>query len=211
MGEISGLAPLMQITIGDDGSRHVDEMHREGAEILKAMIQMATLVALRARQHGHKQAQARGIATNAQVKETRERMVAQRIEHKAKDPRNAELGRMMDGTARWLAQQPRTVSLDRPVRATPAQARTPVQAKVKDTRTPYDSSARRDAVARNVYDAARTAGRTHADAQHLASVRHLLEMGQAQPAQVATRTVPGDMTRGGGVREIDGRGLARER
>jgi hypothetical protein len=211
MGEYSGLSPLQPIVLGDSGHRELDSMHRELGDQFKAMIQMATLVALKARQHGHREAEARIRETNARVKETRERLPREAREAKAKDPRNLELGRMMDGTARWLAQQPRTITLDRAARAVDAPARTraksrtpaPAKQQVRDARTPYDSTERRSALARDL--AAKGLD------PRLIAVRMLMEAGQAQPARVATRTVPGDTVRRARVQEIDARGRVRER
>lgn len=169
-------------------------MGREAAGVMKQMLQLATLVALRTREHGQKQAESRAVAENARDKEAREVRLREERDAKAKDPRGAELGRIMDSNA-----QNRGVSLDK----TDSSGKTAV--------AKYDSNERRETVARHVYDDAVRNGRTPEEARHLANVRFMVEVGQAQPAREATRHVPDDTQRTGRGQEIEERGRARTR
>lgn len=79
-------------------SEELDDIGRETAAMVKTMLQLATLVALRARERGQKEAEARVKVTEARNKEARELQIREARDAKAKDPRNLELARMVEKT-----------------------------------------------------------------------------------------------------------------
>ena len=72
-------------------SEELDDIGAETAAMMKTMLQIATLVALRTRERGQKEAEARVKVTEARIKEARELQVREARDAKAKDPRNAKL------------------------------------------------------------------------------------------------------------------------
>jgi hypothetical protein len=181
-------------------AEELDDIGRETAAIMRQMLQLATLVALRTRERGQKEAEARVKVTEARVKEGRELQLREAREAKAKDPRNLELSRMLE-----KPPLEKGISLEKDRFAEHAsEARSAAQAKAA-SRSPlrYDSSERRSALAQHL--------ERIGVAPELAAVRMLMEVGQAQPASEAVRTVPEDNKRLNQAREIEGRGLARTR
>uniref|UniRef100_UPI0024556446 hypothetical protein n=1 Tax=Nocardia farcinica TaxID=37329 RepID=UPI0024556446 len=77
-------------------SEELDDIGRETAAVMKTMLQLATLVALRTRERGQKEAEARAKLTEARMKEAKELQIREARESKAKDPRNLELARMVE-------------------------------------------------------------------------------------------------------------------
>ena len=181
-------------------AEELDDIGRETAAIMRQMLQLATLVALRTRERGQKEAEARVKVTEARVKEARELQLREAREAKAKDPRNLELSRMLE-----KPPLEKGISLEKDRFAEHANAaRSAAQAQAA-SRSPlrYDSSERRSALAQHL--------ERIGVATELAAVRMLMEVGQAQPASEAVRTVPEDTKRQTQAREIEGRGLARTR
>src|SRR5690349_5128122 len=80
-------------------AEELDDIGRETAALMRQMLQLATLVALRTRERGQREAEARVKVTQERVKETRERLLREAREAKAKDPRNLELARMLERPA----------------------------------------------------------------------------------------------------------------
>ena len=178
----------------------MDDIGAETASIMKQMLQLATLVALRTRERGQKEAEARVKVTESRIKEARELQLRDAREAKAKDPRNLELARMFE-----KAPLERGVSLerdrisDRTSSTPPAGGQTtPAKPSIR-----YDSAERRTALAQHL--------NRIGVAPELAAVRMLMEVGQAQPASEAVRTRPDTSRRIGQARELEGRGLERTR
>ncbi|MQY21920.1 hypothetical protein [Nocardia macrotermitis] len=177
----------------------MDDIGAETASIMKQMLQLATLVALRSRERGQKEAEARVKVTESRVKEARELQLREAREAKAKDPRNLELSRMFD-----KAPLERGVSLQRdrmPERTGSSTA--PVGGQTSSPGVRYDSAERRAALAQHLNRVG--------VAPELAAVRMLMEVGQAQPASEAVRARPDTARRIGQARELEGRGLERTR
>ncbi len=178
----------------------MDEIGAETSAIMKQMLQLATLVALRTRERGQKEAEARVKVTESRIKEARELQLREAREAKAKDPRNVELARMFE-----KAPLERGVSLDRDrtsdrssTAPSGGQTSTPARPSVR-----YDSAERRTALAQHL--------NRIGVAPELAQVRMLMEVGQAQPASEAVRIKPDTSRRLGQARELEGRGLERTR
>lgn len=181
-------------------AEELDDIGRETAAIMRQMLQLATLVALRTRERGQKEAEARVKVTEARVKEVRELQLREAREAKSKDPRNLELSRMLE-----KPPMEKGISLEKDRFAEHAnEARSAAQAAAASRSSlRYDSSERRSALAQHL--------ERIGVAPELASVRMLMEVGQAQPASEAVRTIPEDTKRQNQAREIEARGLARTR
>ncbi|MFF0488136.1 hypothetical protein ACFYTQ_03855 [Nocardia sp. NPDC004068] len=150
------------------------------------MLQLATLVALRTRERGQKEAEARVKITDARRKEAKELALREAREAKAKDPRNLELARMLE-----RPPLDKGVSLEKDRFAAQANAtRMAAQAAAKDKvkeMSYYDSVERRTALAAHL---ARIG-----IAPDLAAVRMLMEVSQAQPPQAAVGSKPNEAPR----------------
>jgi hypothetical protein len=157
-------------------SEELDDIGRETAAMMRTMLQLATLVALRTRERGQKEAEARVKVTDARNQEARELQVREARDSKAKDPRNLELARMVDKAV------PSTgISLEKDRFAAQAEA-SRMAATASAQAKPvirYDSEERRMAIAAHL---ARIG-----IAPELAAVRMLIEVGQAQPPEEAVR------------------------
>ncbi|BDT87979.1 hypothetical protein IU485_05145 [Nocardia cyriacigeorgica] len=191
-------------------SEELDDIGRETAAMMKTMLQIATLVALKTRERGQKEAEARAKLTEAKIKEAREAQVREARESKSKDPRNMELAQMISRPApektlgqekvmggqekvMGLAQQAtatveresmpyRGVSLhkDRPSLPTPSGGS--VAAAAAKAAIRYDSPERRAALAAHLAKIG--------IAPEIAAVRMFMEIGQAKPPIEAIRTRP---------------------
>ncbi|ATL68582.1 hypothetical protein IU500_01640 [Nocardia terpenica] len=181
-------------------AEELDDIGRETAALMRQMLQLATLVALRTRERGQKEAEARVKVTEARMKEAKELVLREARESKAKDPRNLELARMLE-----KPPLEKGVSLEKDRFAAQASAaRSAAQAaQASKTLSRYDSVERRTALAAHL---ARIG-----IAPELAAVRMLMEVSQAQPPQEAVRTRPEEAPRVTRAREIDARGLSRVR
>ncbi|MET9024460.1 MULTISPECIES: hypothetical protein [Nocardia] len=181
-------------------SEELDDIGRETAAMMRTMLQLATLVALRTRERGQKEAEARVKLTEARIKEAKELQLREARDAKAKDPRNTELARLIEKPI-----PEKGVSLEKDRFSAQAEAsRMAANAAAAKPALQYDSQERRMAIAAHLAKMG--------VAPELAAVRMLIEVGQAQPPGEAVRTRPGEapaVTRAG--REQDPRGLERTR
>ncbi|MFD0361138.1 hypothetical protein ACFQZZ_06705 [Nocardia sp. GCM10030253] len=182
-------------------SEELDDIGRETAAMIRTMLQLATLVALKTRERGQKEAEARVKVTEARIKEARELQIREARDSKAKDPRNLELARMVEKTV-----PAKGISLEKDRFAAQAEA-SRMAATASAMAKPlvrYDSAERRTAIAAHL---ARIG-----ISPELAAVRMLIEVGQAQPPEEAVRIrneeAGAAATRG---REQEARGLERVR
>ncbi|MBB5915765.1 hypothetical protein BJY24_004677 [Nocardia transvalensis] len=184
-------------------AEELDDIGRETAALMRQMLQIATLVALRTRERGQREAEARVKMTQERVKEARERMLRDAREAKAKDPRNVELTRML---SRPVLEKGVSLEKDRfNAQATAARhaARTAAaRTKVRELDR-YDSVERRQALASHL---ARVGV-----APELAAVRMLMEVSQATPPQAAVRSRPDEPPRVTRARQLEERGRERTR
>ncbi|WP_405138559.1 hypothetical protein [Nocardia sp. NBC_01388] len=158
-------------------AEELDDIGRETAAMMRQMLQLATLVALRTRERGQKEAEARVKVTEARQKEGRERQLREAADAKAKDPRNVELARMIE-----KPPLDKGVSLEKDRFAAQAEAgrmAATQAAAANKSLTRYDSVERRTALAQHLS--------RMGIAPELAAVRMLMEVGQAQSAQEAVR------------------------
>ncbi|MBF6332086.1 hypothetical protein [Nocardia transvalensis] len=184
-------------------AEELDDIGRETAALMRQMLQLATLVALRTRERGQREAEARVKVTQERAKETRERLLRDAREAKAKDPRNLELARMLE---RPVLEKGVSLEKDRfAERATAARSAAQAAARSKATRglDRYDSIERRQALAQHLSRIGIS--------PELAAVRMLMEVSQAQPPQAAVRTRPEEPPKVTRAREIEERGLERVR
>ncbi|MFI6866443.1 hypothetical protein [Nocardia sp. NPDC050406] len=158
-------------------AEELDDIGRETAAMMRQMLQLATLVALRTRERGQKEAEARVKMTESRQKEARERQLREAADSKAKDPRNLELARMIE-----KPPLDKGVSLEKDRFAAQAEATrmAATQAAQAKTLVRHDSVERRAALAQHLT--------RMGIAPELAAVRMLLEVGQAQSAAEAVRT-----------------------
>ncbi|MFE7800241.1 hypothetical protein [Nocardia sp. NPDC057440] len=182
-------------------SEELDDIGRETAAMVRTMLQLATLVALRARERGQKEAEARVKVTETRNKEARELQIREARDAKAKDPRNLELARMVEKTV-----PAKGISLEKDRFAAQAEA-SRMAATASAAAKPlvrYDSAERRTAIAAHL---ARIGV-----SPELAAVRMLIEVGQALPPEEAVR-VRNEEARATAARgrEQESRGLERVR
>ncbi|TLF79543.1 hypothetical protein [Nocardia cyriacigeorgica] len=184
-------------------SEELDDIGRETAAMMKTMLQIATLVALKTRERGQKEAEARAKLTEAKIKEAREAQIREARESKSKDPRNIELAQMISRPApektlgqekvMGLAQQAtatveresmpyRGVSLHKDRPSVPAPTGGSVAAAAAKAAIRYDSPERRAALAAHLAKIG--------IAPEIAAVRMFMEIGQAKPPIEAIRTRP---------------------
>ncbi|RDI50654.1 hypothetical protein [Nocardia mexicana] len=183
-------------------AEELDDIGRETAALMRQMLQLATLVALRTRERGQREAEARVKMTQERVKEARERMLRDAREAKSKDPRNLELARMLE---KPVLEKGVSLEKDRfAAQATAARSAAQAAAKTKVRELDrYDSVERRQALAGHL---ARIGV-----APELAAVRMLMEVSQAQPPQAAVRTRPDEPPKVTRARELEERGRERVR
>lgn len=157
-------------------AEELDDIGRETAAMMRQMLQLATLVALRTRERGQKEAEARVKVTEARQKESRERVLREAADAKAKDPRNRELSRLIE-----KPPMEKGVSLEKDRFAAQAEATrmAATQAAMNKGLVRHDSVERRQALAQHL--------NRMGISPELASVRMLLEVGQAQSASEAVR------------------------
>ncbi|WP_454196798.1 hypothetical protein [Nocardia sp. Marseille-Q1738] len=182
-------------------SEELDDIGRETAAMMRTMLQLATLVALKTRERGQKEVEARVKLAEARVKEARELQVREARDAKAKDPRNTELARLIE---KPIAEKGVSLEKDRFSAQAEASRMAATAAANAKPALQYDSPERRMAIAAHLAKMG--------VAPELAAVRMLIEVGQAQPPGEAVRTRPGEaatVTRG--AREQESRGLERTR
>ncbi|MFE3192859.1 hypothetical protein ACFXHA_27880 [Nocardia sp. NPDC059240] len=158
-------------------AEELDDIGRETAAMMRQMLQLATLVALRTRERGQKEAEARVKVTEARQKEGRERVLREAADAKAKDPRNRELSRMIEKPP--LEKQGVTLEKDRFAAQAETTRMAATQAAMNKGLVRHDSVERRQALAQHL--------NRMGISPELASVRMLLEVGQAQSAAEAVR------------------------
>ncbi|WP_174187187.1 hypothetical protein [Nocardia barduliensis] len=181
-------------------SEELDDIGRETAAMMRTMLQLATLVALRTRERGQKEAEARAKLTEARIKEAKELQIREARDAKAKDPRNTELARLIE---KPIAEKGVSLEKDRfsaQAEASRMAANAAVGAKPA---MQYDSAERRMAIAAHLAKMG--------VAPELAAVRMLIEVGQAQPPGEAVRSRPDEAPSVTRARELDSRGLERTR
>ncbi|MEV6097517.1 hypothetical protein [Nocardia sp. NPDC051981] len=155
-------------------AEELDDIGRETAAMMRQMLQLATLVALRTRERGQKEAEARVRVTEARQKEGRERRLREAADAKARDPRNRELSRILERPTRE-----RGVSLEKDRFSAQAEASRMAAQQAGRGSVRYDSVERRTALAQHLS--------RMGISPELQSVRLLMEVGQAQSAQDAVR------------------------
>lgn len=181
-------------------SEELDDIGRETAAMMKTMLQIATLVALKTRERGQREAEARVKVTEARMKEARELQIREARDAKAKDPRNVELAQMISKSAAEV--KPAVASKHREAGAyrgvhlekqrfalnevadglgTVADAASETSA-TAEAAIQFDSAARRAALAAHLSKVG--------VAPELAAARMLVEVGQATPTSGATPNRP---------------------
>ncbi|MEU1980415.1 hypothetical protein [Nocardia sp. NPDC019395] len=173
-------------------SEELDDIGRETAAMMKTMLQIATLVALKARERGQREAEARVKLTEARVKEARELQIREARDAKAKDPRNLALAQTISrsvaevkpGTAVPQRETSgyRGVQLEKDRFTLERMSDKSDQLGGAASAAGYDSVQRREALAAHL---ARIG-----IAPELAAARMLVEVGQAGPASEAARNRP---------------------
>lgn len=209
-------------------SEELDDIGQQTAAIMKTMLQLATLVALRTRERGQKEAEARAKITEARLKEARELQIREARDNKSKDPRNLELARLVEravptvekaapgvekvapgvqrsgGSKGVSLYKDRYLSQADTAHTAMAATATTAATAASQPLMRYDSTERRMAIAAHL---ARMGV-----APELAAVRMLVEVGQGQSLEDAVRAKP-DAQRAVGTRarEVEARGLERVR
>ncbi|MEU0541102.1 hypothetical protein [Nocardia sp. NPDC005978] len=182
-------------------AEELDDIGAQTAAMMRQMLQLATLVALRTRERGQKEAEARVKVTEARHKEARELQLREAADSKAKDPRNLELARMIE-----KPPLDKGVSLEKDRFAAQAEATrmAATQAAMNKNLVRYDSVERRTALAQHLS--------RMGIAPELAAVRMLLEVGQAQSAAEAVKAREQEAAVAQRrAREMEARGLQRTR
>lgn len=198
-------------------SEEIDDVGRETAAMMRTMLQIATLVALKARERGQREAEARVKLTEARLKEARELQIREARDAKAKDPRNQELTQMLSrplpekanriapyrdgGTYRGVSLEKDRFSISQTTQSFAEAASGTATARPA---IGYDSVERRAALAAHLSKIG--------VAPELAAARMLVEVGQAKPPAEAVRTRPEYAPAVQRAREQElGRGLERTR
>lgn len=196
-------------------SEELDDIGRETAAMMKTMLQIATLVALKARERGQREAEMRVKMTEARVKEARELQIREARDAKSKDPRNlalsqtisrsvAEVGPPGSAVAQRDAPGYRGVQLEKDRFSMSSFAEKSDQASGAADAVRYDSVERRAALAAHLAKIG--------VAPELAAARMLVEVGQATPPSEAVRTRPDQAPSVQRAREQElARGLERSR
>ncbi|BDT98889.1 hypothetical protein IU427_01680 [Nocardia beijingensis] len=179
-------------------SEELDDIGRETAAMMRTMLQLATLVALRTRERGQKEAEARVKLTEARIKEAKELQLREARDAKAKDPRNTELARLIEKPI-----PEKGVSLEKDRFSAQAEASRMAANAAAKPALQYDSQERRMAIAAHLAKMG--------VAPELAAVRMLIEVGQAQPPGEAVRSRPDQAPSVTRAREQESRGLERTR
>ncbi|MBF6348628.1 MULTISPECIES: hypothetical protein [Nocardia] len=173
-------------------SEDIDDIGRETAAMMKTMLQIATLVALKTRERGQREAEARVKLTEARVKEARELQIREARDAKSKDPRNLALAQTISRAAAEVkpgSSVPqretgayRGVQLEKDRVTLERFAENSDQLTGAATAVSYDSVERRAALAAHLSRIG--------IAPELAAARMLVEVGQAGPASEAARNRP---------------------
>ncbi|HLS79523.1 MAG TPA: hypothetical protein VK083_22305 [Nocardia sp.] len=188
-------------------SEELDDIGRETAAVMKTMLSLATLVALRTRERGQKEAEARVKITEARMKEAKELRMREERESKAKDPRNLELARMVESNqsaGKGISLEKESVgSMMTSAASELSESVTGSSSGPSLPQLAYDSAERRNAVAAHL--------QKMGVSPDLAAVRMLMEVGQGLPAEEAVRAKTAEARSTNRSRELEGRGLERTR
>ncbi|MFD4356603.1 hypothetical protein ACFWPK_04050 [Nocardia sp. NPDC058519] len=182
----------------------LDDIGSETASMMRTMLQMAILVAVKSREHGQKDAESRAKAIEAKMKEARELQIREARDLKAKDPRNIELVQMMSVGSRTVESrgvesrsvESRGISLNKES-GSPFAASAAGPASTAGQAVSYDSTERRAAIAAHLQRAG--------VAPELSQVRMLVEMGHGISPEEAIRL------RDAGTRNMPARARGLER
>ncbi|GGK39688.1 hypothetical protein [Nocardia camponoti] len=166
----------------------LDDIGSETAAMMRTMLQMATLVALKSREHGQKDAEARAKAIEAKMKEARELQIREARDAKAKDPRNIELLRGLAHSREIGERSLQRESVGAAIGRT-----------IEGPEIGYDSVERRSAIAAHL--------QREGVAPDLAEARMLMEIGRGISPEETARRVNPEARR---MNDL-GRELARER
>ncbi|MEU4315376.1 hypothetical protein [Nocardia sp. NPDC024068] len=172
-------------------SEELDDIGRETAAMMKTMLQIATLVALKARERGQREAEMRVKMTEARQKEARELQIREARDAKSKDPRNLALAQTISRSVAEVKPPAVTQHRETPYRgvqlekdrfsmssfSTASGATGGVAETIR-----HDSAQRRQALAAHLAKIG--------IAPELAAARMLVDMGQATPPSEAVRTKP---------------------
>ncbi|MBF6354401.1 hypothetical protein IU449_07575 [Nocardia higoensis] len=186
-------------------SEELDDIGKETAAVMKTMLSLATLVALRTRERGQKEAEARVKITEARMKEAKELRMREERESKAKDPRNLELARLVESNSsvKGLSLEKESVGSMMSSAAGSMADSASGSSGPSLPQFSYDSAERRSAVAAHL--------EKMGVAPDLAAVRMLMEVGQGLPAEEAVRAKTAEARSTNRSRELEGRGLERTR
>lgn len=171
-------------------SEELDDIGRETAAMMKTMLQIATLVALKARERGQREAEMRVKMTEARQKEARELQIREARDAKSKDPRNLALAQTISRSVAEVKPPAVTQHRDTPYRGVQLEkdrfsmssfsTGSGTSAVTETVR--HDSTQRRQALAAHLAKIG--------IAPELAAARMLVDMGQATPPSEAVRTRP---------------------
>ncbi|MFI1236560.1 hypothetical protein [Nocardia salmonicida] len=178
----------------------LDDIGSETASMMRTMLQMAILVAVKSREHGQKDAESRAKAIEAKMKEARELQIREARDLKAKDPRNVELVQMMSVGSRTVESrgvESRGISLNKESGSPFAASAAGHSSSVGQAAAGYDSTERRAAIAAHLQRAG--------VAPELSQVRMLVEMGHGISPEEAIRL------RDAGTRNMPARARGLER
>ncbi|MGW0179409.1 hypothetical protein [Nocardia sp. NPDC003345] len=172
-------------------SEELDDIGRETAAMMKTMLQIATLVALKARERGQREAEMRVKMTEARQKEARELQIREARDAKSKDPRNLALAQTISRSVAEVKPPAVAQKRDTPYRGVQLEkdrfsmssfSTGSAAAGGAAESVAHDSVQRRQALAAHL---ARIG-----IAPELAATRMLVDMGQATPPSEAVRTKP---------------------
>ena len=169
-------------------AEEIDSIGAEAAAITKTMLQLATLIALRTRERGQKEAEQRVKLTQVRVKEAKELAVRQVREAKARDPRNLELQQLIKQSGVQLTKDRQELAVEgreqQRERADLARVtsleREKEQAPQRPAGMSYDSAERREALALHLAELGLE--------PELIEIRMMADMAQAHPPIELART-----------------------
>lgn len=156
--------------------------------MMKTMLQLATLVALRTRERGQKEAEARVKISQVRDKERKELAERQLRMDKARDPRNRELQKMIERSGVALTKQRSEQAREFSTLTREQEAPSRVQVLEREQAGPgYDSAESRALFAMELAEVGLD--------PELIELRMLAEAGQAKPPIEAVRTPIGEAAR----------------
>jgi hypothetical protein len=182
----------------------MDDMHKEVNGLMRAMLSLAALAALRTRQRDQAEAEARVLAKTALEREGRELAERQRRLEKAQDTRGIELGRLITRSNGVSLDKGRGQERERGVDAISVEQDGPTLDRAMErgrVAPAYDSAESRAAYAKELTEMGL--------APELVELRMVAEMAQAKPVIEAVRRPVGPAAPSVS-REQDPRGRARD-